>query len=54
MGLRRRVFRRSERVEGLMVAMGWEGYVVGGMTRREVSVKWCGFVPGMGACGFRR
>jgi hypothetical protein len=44
-GVKRRVFRRSERVEGERVAIGEEGYVMLGRRMRERKVRWCGRAP---------
>lgn len=50
-GVRRRVFRRSDSVEGARVAIGEVGYVMLGTRMRERKVRWCGRAPWKAACG---
>ena len=44
-GVRRRVLRRSERVDGDIVERGAEGNVCEGIMIRERRERWCGFAP---------
>lgn len=44
-GVRRRVLKRSERVDGVSVESGADGYVCDGIIIKERSEMWWGFAP---------